>query len=56
MSDRVILGDIDKIPVATDTRGDGKPVEYVFDLHVLDLLEAQLENEPEVQSEIQSKE
>ena len=47
MSDRILFGEIEKIPVATDARGDGKPVEYVFDLHVLDLLEAQLEKEPE---------
>ena len=56
MSDRILFGELDKIPVATDTRSDGKPVEYVFDLHVLDLLEAQLEKEPEVHSEVHSKE
>lgn len=44
MSDKVLFGDVTKIPVATDTRDDGKPVEYAFDLHVLDLLEAQEEN------------
>lgn len=40
MSDRSLFGDVSKIPVAGDSR-DGKVVEYAFDLHVVDLLEAQ---------------
>lgn len=44
MSDKALgLSDESKIPVSQDTRGDGRPVEYTFDLHVLDLLEAQME-------------
>jgi len=44
MSDKALrLDDESKIPVKKDAREDGKPVEYIFDLHVLDLLEAQIE-------------
>lgn len=47
MSDKSLgIADESKIPVKQDSRDDGKPVEYVFDLHVLDLLGAQLEGEP----------
>jgi hypothetical protein len=42
MSNKHLFGDISQIPVAEDKREDGKPIEYVFDLNVLDLLEAQL--------------
>lgn len=46
MSDKALgIADESKIPVKLDARDDGKPVEYVFDLHVLDLLEAQLQGE-----------
>lgn len=44
MSDKALgLADESKIPVKSDMRDDGQPVEYTFDLHVLDLLEAQME-------------
>lgn len=46
MSDKSLgIDNESKIPVKTDTREDGIPVEYTFDLHVLDLLEAQIEKE-----------
>lgn len=46
MSDKSLgIDDESKIPVKQDSRDDGKPVEYIFDLHVLDLLEAQMAKE-----------
>lgn len=45
MSDKVLFGDESKIPVKQDVRDDGKPVVYTFDLHVLDLLDAQIQGE-----------